>query len=357
MHDVLESVIPKVTKLILVVLISDGHFSLDALNENINTFSFGATDSKNKPESNLSQATLHSPEAALKQSATQTWCLARHLPFLVGSMVPEGHHHWMLFLDLMHIVDILFSPVTSKGLAMYLKVLIRDFLEEFKALFPESSIIPKMHFMVHYPRCIVRLGPLVRHWCMRFEAKNSYFKRLSHGVFNFKNICKSLAFRHQKLQCYHLAEEGGYLRTYVETGTGKVVQQADRTANQKLMIQNKMGRDDDNVIFSSVKWVTIYGTKYQPGMIVVEGHDGLMPTFAEIKSLLALPDRRVFFLCKKVRVIRFVKHLWAFEVTVMNTECMLDYTSLYDFHPLDLYCINYEQALRKFVRPKYHIHD
>lgn len=97
-------------------------------------------------------------------------------------MVPEGHHHWMLFLDLMHIVDILFAPVTSKGLAMYLKVLIRDFLEEFKALFPESSIIPKMHFMVHYPRCIVRLGPLVRHWCMRFEAKNSYFKRLSHGI-------------------------------------------------------------------------------------------------------------------------------------------------------------------------------
>ena len=115
-------------------------------------------------------------------------------------------------------------------------------------------------------------------------------------------------------------------------------------------------------------------------MIVVEGHDGLnMPTFAEIKSLLALPDRRVFFLCKKVQVIRFVKHLWAFEVTVentecmldytslydfhplhlmfMNTECMLDYTSLYDFHPLHLYCINYEQALRKFVRPKYHIHD
>ena len=105
------------------------------------------------------------------------------------------------------------------------------------------------------------------------------------------------------------------------------------------------------------KWVTIYGTKYQPGMIVVEGHDGLMPTFAEIKSLLALPDRRVFFLCKKVQVIRFIKHLWAFEVTVINTECTLDYTSLYDFHPLDLYFINYEQALRKFVRPKYHIHD
>lgn len=92
----------------------------------------------------------------LFNTATQTWCLARHLPLLVGSMVPEGHRHWMLFLDMMQIVDILFAPVTSKGLAAYLKVTIFDFLEEFKALFPESTIIPKMHFMVHYPRCIVR---------------------------------------------------------------------------------------------------------------------------------------------------------------------------------------------------------
>lgn len=58
---------------------------------------------------------------------------------------------------------------------------------------------------------------------MRFEAKNSYFKRLSHGMFNFKNLTQPLAFRHQKLQCYHLAEEGGYLRTYVEIGSGEAV--------------------------------------------------------------------------------------------------------------------------------------
>ena len=103
--------------------------------------------------------------------------------------------------------------------------------------------------------------------------------------------------------------------------------------------------------------MTLYGTKYQPGMIVVEGHDGLMPTFAKIKSILAVPDKRVFFLYKIVQVLRFVQHLWAFEVTVMNTECVLDYNSLYDFHPLDLYCIMYDRASRKFVRPKYHIHE
>lgn len=236
-------------------------------------------------------------------------------------------------------------------------MIISDFLEDFKSLLPEYSIIPKMHFMIHYPRHIIRLGPLTRHWCMRFEAKNSYFKRLSHGMFNFKNLTQSLAVRHQKLQCYHLAEEGGYLRTYVEIGSGNPLHQTELTVDQKDMIQNKMGRIDNDVIFSRVKWVTFYGTKYQPGMIVAEGHDGLMPIFAQVKFLLALPDKRVFFLCKRVQILRFVHHLWAFEVVVMNTECILDYNSLHEFHPLDLYSIDYDHASRKFVRLKYHIHD
>lgn len=62
----------------------------------------------------------------------------------------------MLFLDMMQKVDIVFAPVTSKGLAAYLKVIISDFLEDFKSLLPEYSIIPKMHFMIHYPRHIIR---------------------------------------------------------------------------------------------------------------------------------------------------------------------------------------------------------
>ena len=68
MHDILEGVIPKVTKLILLLLVHEGHFSIDVLNEKIHNFSFGATDLKNKPESNISQAMLHSLETTLKKS-------------------------------------------------------------------------------------------------------------------------------------------------------------------------------------------------------------------------------------------------------------------------------------------------
>ena len=48
-----------------------------------------------------------------------------------------------------------------------------------------------------------RLGPLVTSWCMRMEAKNSYFKKSARSA-NFKNIAYSVASRHQKLACAYL---------------------------------------------------------------------------------------------------------------------------------------------------------
>ena len=57
--------------------------------------------------------------------------------------------------------------------------------------------------------------------CMRFEAKHHYFKRLAQGMNNLKNLPKTLAVRHQRLQCYSLCEENGYLKPVSETGPGE----------------------------------------------------------------------------------------------------------------------------------------
>ena len=53
-----------------------------------------------------------------------------------------------------------------------------------------------------------RFGPLSRVWCMRFEAKNSYFKGVAQSIGNFKNVAKTVAIRHQRLSCYHFANDG-----------------------------------------------------------------------------------------------------------------------------------------------------
>jgi hypothetical protein len=78
------------------------------------------------------------------------------LPFLLYQWIPKENADWELFCDLMTIVDILFAPVIAKGTTAYLRLVIREYLEEFKGLYPHINLIPKQHFMVHYPNQIAR---------------------------------------------------------------------------------------------------------------------------------------------------------------------------------------------------------
>ena len=67
----------------------------------------------------------------------------------------------------------------------------------FIELYPQWSVLPKMHFMIHYPEQMMALGQLIRSWTMRFEAKLHLLK-CAGRVSNFKNISQSIATRHQR---------------------------------------------------------------------------------------------------------------------------------------------------------------
>ena len=84
------------------------------------------------------------------------WCLAKNLPLIIGGVVPDDDEHWQLLMSLLEITRIIFSPVLSRNQAAYLQVLIQNHHEKFKILYPDCSIIPKMHYMIHMPRTILR---------------------------------------------------------------------------------------------------------------------------------------------------------------------------------------------------------
>ena len=85
------------------------------------------------------------------------WLFGCILPLIIGEHVPEDDDRWLLFLQLMDIVDLLFSPKTSEDYAVYLIALINDHHHEFSQLYPDASVIPKMNFMVHMPRLMIKL--------------------------------------------------------------------------------------------------------------------------------------------------------------------------------------------------------
>ena len=88
--------------------------------------------------------------------ASQMWCLARLLPVMIGALVPEDDCHWSHFLQLLDIMDVVLSPVVHPDMPAFLQTLIADNLETFRELYPEESIIPKMHYLIHTPRYLQR---------------------------------------------------------------------------------------------------------------------------------------------------------------------------------------------------------
>lgn len=84
------------------------------------------------------------------------WCLARMFPLLVGDIVPHGDKNWENFLRLLQIEEIVFAPKLSAELASYLGILVQEYLETFADLY-DRTIIPKQHYMVHYPQTNIKV--------------------------------------------------------------------------------------------------------------------------------------------------------------------------------------------------------
>lgn len=82
--------------------------------------------------------------------------LGHILPFLIGYLIPDDNEYWQLFLQMMDIVDLLLSPNTSDDHSAYVATLINEHHQDFCKLYPDKSIIPKMHFMVHMPRLMTQ---------------------------------------------------------------------------------------------------------------------------------------------------------------------------------------------------------
>ncbi len=59
--------------------------------------------------------------------------------------------------------------------------------------------------MMHIPSMIEKYGPVRNLWCMNFEAKHQYFKRLIVNTKNFVNVTHTLAERHQMRLAHALA--------------------------------------------------------------------------------------------------------------------------------------------------------
>lgn len=101
-------------------------------------------------------------------------------------------------------MELVVAPVHNDESITFLESKVSDHRQRHQEVFPQDRLLPKHHYLEHYPKLIKLFGPLVGLWTMRFEAKHSFFKRVMKRTSCFKNVPLSLAVKHQYMIGYHL---------------------------------------------------------------------------------------------------------------------------------------------------------
>ena len=112
------------------------------LNRRIKQFKYKGSEALTKPSA------VNSEGSKLSGQAIQNWNLLRLLPVLIGNKVQNPEDDvWQLTLQLKDIVDLICAQKISLSQVAYLDIIIQEYLESIKCLFPETTLKPKHHFM------------------------------------------------------------------------------------------------------------------------------------------------------------------------------------------------------------------
>ena len=206
MHDCLEGVIPVTVRLVLLHVHRLGLTSVDELNNQLSNITLPPSSCK----PNLFQEHFFRANGKIVGSASQKLELFLVLPQIVPANSLSDCPAWDVYLCLRECMDYILSPFILRSSLHYLSGLIENYLAQFCEVFGKECLLPKHHFMLHYPAHIMKFGPLRNVWCMRFEARHQYFKHLTINTKKFINITKTLANRHQ-MKLSHALSSSQYL--------------------------------------------------------------------------------------------------------------------------------------------------
>lgn len=330
MHDLLEGVVPCELKLLLTQLVNAKYFTIATFNDRLRRFDFGYTERSDIPSELDAKNFIRKPDQKIRQSASKMWLLAIITPLLVGDLVPEDCKFWILYNILLQICRVACSWSIKPGTIAYLRVLIEEHHSQFRVLYPNKTVIPKMHYMVHYPSQILKYGPLIHSWTMRHEAKLCVLKRAArHG--NFKNICYTVAKRSQHALCYHLNCGAPFLGTECEISkTVSEVYSANESENVRAYIFSLDLPMPESIVHPSwIKCDFFYLKKYA---YLYLGNGEMYPNFGKIMDLFTLIDndsKTLFILqLQKCETLYFDSHFGAYVVNLLPPLSFSNVSSL-----------------------------
>lgn len=336
-HDLFEGIVSSDLALYISHFVKvEKLLSYHLLNQRINQFKYLGKDANDKP------CEVNPESGKLGGHAVQNWCLLRMLPVLIGDKIenPGDNDIWQLVLQLREIVELICSPAISTGQIAYLRVIIDEYLHCRKQAFPNRPLMPKHHYVSHYPELIVQFGPLIRLWTLRFESKHTYFKQCLRKLRNFKNPCSTLAERHQLLQAFMSAGKFFPPPVLVEKSTPFFL--GDYNTDIREAVSQHNFEAENTVIAHEV---AVKGTKYKKNMFIVISDDDEGFVIGKIKVVLIHSDLAVHFIAEKYHCMR-LPDMGVYRLTLMQKSyCCVNQENLLDYYPLPEYTVHGTQII------------
>ncbi|KYN20118.1 hypothetical protein ALC57_07546 [Trachymyrmex cornetzi] len=308
MHDILEGICHYDLCAILEEIICvKKYFTLKTLNERIQNFVYGF-DIGDKP-SVITFDNIRGQK--LRMSASEMLFFIRHFGLMIGDLVPEGEEVWQLYIRLVQILDIVTAPFVDKDLTTYLATLIAEHHELYCKLF-SKTLKPKYHFMIHYPRIMNLIGPLINVWSMRMEGKHRpVIKQVAKATTYRKNLPLTVAKKYLFSLAARFLSKRGLQRDVIFNSKQKILIDCYNYND----FQHILPPGSENSIVT--KEAIICNITYKTNMVLVINFQNDLPLFGLLHWIVKpqLINDRISFILSGFNTVGFNSHLHCYEVT------------------------------------------
>jgi len=357
MHIILEGIVSVELSCVLFNLCND-HQAVSIAEINRGVFNFWSVINVEKCNKPPELNPIDRPGRLYpSMKAVQCWALLKYLPIVLGDIVPTNDKHWLFLLHLSELVDLLFAPTFTVGMVTYLRELIADHLSLFIDLYGAGEngikLKPKHHLLIHLPTVILQSGPLVGTSCLRYELKNSFFKRCSHIMCNFSNVCKTLAYRHQQY-CLFSKLLKSHVRSAIVVEHSSIQSICTLDCGDILCSRFGLEQTDDVVVATRVARASVV---YKAGQHLVIDVDE-EPLFGRIELFVCVEDTDDWFIVVScLRTNSFIAHFHSYSVAhiVPKLYKVMGFADLRDSHSVCCYRKTVCGKTNHFVRLPYHV--
>ena len=341
-HDFLEGVIPYILSSLVAKLVEKNFLTLEDFNRVIETFEYSRLDKKDLPQTQKIDCSL--ANFRIKLTAGECWVFVRLFPLMFGPFVPEDEEIWRVVRLLSCYFQLLMSFEFHPGMTERMDSTLQCLYGEVLLQLPQCGIKPKFHFGIHYGLQTRLFGPPRFRFTLRYESKHMAIKQPLSSSKNRKNVCFTLAHRHQTQMHLRCKEENFFPRRKVTPVNLKQV----HIKCLRYDLQTMLPPTESPIISISTGVSLNDGSFYEQDVVLHTDEEHKVDLFLQVVQIVFSCGEPYLF-CEELLAVDFDQHYHAYLVKKQGVYRLIHIHGLQTSNIHGLYVIDG----KSYVPPKF----